>query len=185
MRRIAAVMLMCLLFCGCTKTESSVQRAVEFRAALVQAGGCRYQAEICADFGGTVECFTVRCDSRADGATELVIESPESLAGIAATVTDKGGKITYDGMAVDFGLLADDTLAPAAAPALLVSCWSSEYITCGGTEGEYYRASYEKGFDESAVKIDTWFENHLPIYAEVCYNNTGILRFTITEFEFY
>lgn len=185
MRKIAAVVLMCLLLCGCTKTENSVHEAVRFRADLVQAGGCRYRAEICADFGTTVECFTVSCESLADGTTELVIESPESLSGITATITDKGGKITYDGMAVDFGLLADDSLAPAAVPALMVSCWSSEYIVCGGNEEGRYRASYEKGFDESVVKIDTWFENHLPIYTEVCYNDCGILRITITEFEFY
>ena len=185
MRRIAAAVFLCLLLCGCAKTENAVHQAVEFRAALVQAGGCRYKAEICADFGGTVENFAVRCDSMADGTTELTIEKPESLSGITATVTDKGGKITYDGMAVDFGLLADGSLAPAAAPSLLISCWSSEYITCGGNEDGRYRASYEKGFDEAVLKIDTWFENHLPIYAEVCYNNTGILRLTITEFEFY
>ena len=185
MRRIAAAVLLCLFLCGCTKSENAIQQAVEFRAALVQAGGCRYKAEICADFGQTVECFTVRCDSKADGTTDLAIERPESLAGITATVTDKGGKITYEGMAVDFGLLADGTLAPAAAPALLVNCWSSEYIAYGGNEGDRYRAGYEKGFDPSVLKIDTWFENNLPIYAEVCYNDTGILRLTITEFELY
>lgn len=162
-----------------------VSEAVEFRAALVQAGGCSYVAEICADFGSTVETFVLDCNSAADGTTELSIRSPETLEGITATVSGSGGKITYDGMAVDFGLLADDSLAPAAAPALMVECWSTEYIAYGGTEEGRYRAGYEKGFDETVVKVDTWFENHLPIYAEVCYNNTRILRLTITEFQFH
>ena len=148
----------------------------------MQAGACSYQAEITADFGGNVESFTVFCNSLADGTTELTILKPESLEGLTATVTDKGGKITYDGMAVDFGLLADGSLAPAAAPALVVDCWTSEYIASAGMEENLYRVSYEKGFDDATLKVDTWFENHLPIYAEVCYNNTRILRMTITEF---
>lgn len=185
MRRIITAIILCLFLCGCVEKENAVSEAVEFRAALVQAGGCSYIAEICADFGERVETFTVSCRSLADGTTEMTVLLPKSLEGLTATVSDSGGKITYDGMAMDFGLLADDSLAPAAAPALMVECWSSEYIAYGGMEEGRYRTGYEKGFDEAAVKVDTWFENHLPIYAEVCYNDMRILRLTITEFQFY
>lgn len=181
---MVAVVLLCVFLCGCSAEENVVSQAVEFRAALVQAGGCSYTAQISADFGGTVEEFTVSCRSLADGTTELTILAPETLEGITATVTDSGGKITYEGMAVDFGLLANNSLAPAAAPSLIAACWSSEYIAFAGMEEELYRVTYEKGFDEGALKVDTWFENSLPIYAEVCYNNTRILRLTITEFQF-
>lgn len=180
-----ALVVLCLFLCGCSEKKSAVSPAVEFRAQLVQAGGCSYIAQICADFGENVETFTVSCRSLADGTTELTILQPESLEGLTATVTQKGGSINYDGMAADFGLMADDSLAPAAAPALMVACWSSEYIAYGGAEEGRYRAGYEKGFDEAVLKVDTWFENHLPIYAEVCYNDMRILRLTITEFQFY
>lgn len=162
-----------------------ISRAVEFRAALVQAGGCSFQAEIIADFGETVESFTVSCEAQADGETNLTILEPETLAGITANVTQAGGKITYDGIMLDFGLLAEEALAPAAAPSLMVACWSGEYISSAGNEDAYYRVSYEKGYDEDVLKVDTWFENSLPIYAEVCYNDVRILQLKITKFEFY
>lgn len=184
MRRGIAVlmMLLLLLFCGCKSTENDLQEAIDFRASLVQAGGCSFRAEITADFDDYVEMFTVDCDCDADGTTRLTIVSPENLQGITATVTDRGGTITFDGLSVDFGLLADGNVIPAAAPAIAVTCWSSEYIAAAGTEGELYRVTYEKDFERKRVNVDTCFKNGLPISSEVCYNNQNILKIAISEF---
>ena len=45
-----------------------------------------------------------------------------------------------------------------------------------------FRATYEKDYEEKMLKVDTWFENGIPIYAEVCYNGQRILNLTISEF---
>ena len=81
-------------------------------------------------------------------------------------------------------LLANGEVTPAAAPALTALCWSAEYISAAGYEDELYRVTYEKGFDEKTLLVDTWFKNEVPIYAEVCYNEQRILRLTITDFHF-
>lgn len=177
------MMTVLLLLCGCKSTESYLEDAIEFRSSLVQAGGCSFRAEITADFTDYVEMFTVDCDCDADGTTRLTIVSPENLQGITATVTDRGGKITFEGMAVDFGLLADGNLIPAAAPAIAVTCWSSEYIASAGTVDTLYRVTYEKDFQQKRVDVDTCFKNGLPISSEICYNNQNMLKFTITEFK--
>ena len=75
-----------------------------------------------------------------------------------------------------------DSLASAAAPAITVTCWSSEYITAAGEDETGYRVTYEKDFDEKMLKVDTWFENGIPICVEVCYNNQRILNLTISDF---
>lgn len=173
-----------LLLGGCGSEESSVSPAIEFRAALVQAGGCGFEAQIEADFSDSIQRFTVSCAATTDGTTSLTILEPETLAGITATVTEQGGSVTYDGMAAEFGLLANGELAPAAAPALAVLCWTSEYIASAGYEEELYRVTYEKGFDEKLLLVDTWFKNAIPICAEVCYNNQRILKLTISDFEY-
>ena len=159
-----------------------LEPAIEFRAALLQAGGCSFRAEIEADFGDTVECFTVDCAFTTDGTARLTLIEPETLAGITATVTNGGGKITYDGMAVDFGLLANGNVIPAAAPALTALSWSGEYISAAGWEDDVYRVTYEKDFDEKRLQIETYFKNDLPILAEVCYNNQRILKLTISDY---
>lgn len=186
MRRIFFGTLLCLLLClsACGGEENAVSPAIEFRAALVQANGCSFQAEIEADFGDYTQRFTVVCETATDGTAKLTLLAPETIAGITATVSDIGGKITYDGMAAEFGLLANGEVAPAAAPALAAQCWTSEYIDSAGYEEGLCRVTYEKGFDEKKLIVDTWFENEVPIYAEMCYNNQRILRLTISDFHF-
>ena len=177
-------MLYALLF-GCAREETYLEPAIEFRAALLQAGGCRFHAKIEADFGDRVETFSVDCDFSADGTARLTVTEPESIAGVTAAVTERGGKITYDGMAVDFGLLANGNVSPAAAPALTALCWQGEYISAAGTEEDVYRVTYEKAFDEKRLQIDTCFKNDLPFFAEVCYNNQRILKLDISDYSFY
>ena len=187
MRRLFFTVLLCLLLClsACDKEENAVSPAIEFRAALVQADGCSFRAEIEADFGDFTQSFTVACETSADGTAKLTLLAPETLAGITATVSDGGGTITYDGMAAEFGLLANGEVVPAAAPALTAQCWAAEYIAAAGYEEELCRVTYEKGFDEKTLLVDTWFENEVPIYAEMCYNNQRILRLTISDFHFH
>ncbi len=183
MRRFATLLILfAILLGGCAGSEAAVTPAADFRAALVQAGSCRFQAEITADYGDTVQCFTLECQADAEGVLRVTVLAPETIADITATVSEGGGSITYDGMALDFELLANGNVAPIAAPAIAVRCWLSEYIASGGMEKEHYRATYEKDFDEKRLTLDTWFENGLPFLAEVCYNEQRILRMTISDF---
>ena len=40
----------------------------------------------------------------------------------------------------------------------------------------------QKDFDEKRLVTDTWFENGVPICAEVCYNGQRILKILISSF---
>lgn len=174
--------MLCALLFGCAREESVLEPAIAFRATLLQAGGCSFHAKIEADFGDRVETFAVDCDYSADGTANLTITEPGTLEGITAAVTERGGKITYDGMSVDFGLLANGNVIPAAAPALTALSWCGEFISAAGWEEDVYRVTYEKDFDEKRLQIDTFFKNDLPILAEVCYNNQRILKLDISDF---
>lgn len=184
MRRILVLLaLAALLLSGCGGTENLLTPAIEFRASLVQAGGCSFTAKVTADDGEAVEEFTLRCASDEMGAVRFEVAAPQTLAGITATVSADGGTITYDGMAMDFGLLANGNVIPAAAPALVVCCWRQEYLAAAGADETGYRATYEKGFDEKRLVVDCWFENGIPIYAEVCYNNQRVLKLELSDFK--
>ncbi len=159
--------------------------AIKFRTDLVQAGGCSFTALITADFGDTVQEFTLECMTDDSDRLHLTVIAPETLAGISATVSEAGGKITYDGMAMDFGLLANGNVIPAAAPAIVNACWTGAYIACGGDEDGLYRVTYEKDYDEKKLIVDTWFEKNLPICAEICYNDERIIKITISDFSFH
>ena len=122
-RFLALLLLTVLLLSGCAGAGDVLAPAIEFRAALVQAGGCSFTAEVTADDGEAVETFTLDCTVDETGAVHFEVVQPQTLAGITATVSADGGTITYDGMAMDFGLFANGNVIPAAAPALVVCCW--------------------------------------------------------------
>ena len=140
------------------------------------------RAELTADYGDYVVPFALDCETEVNGPTHFTVAAPETLAGITAAVDETGGTVTYDGLMMDFGLLANGRLAPAAGPAVVAYCWSSAYLAAGGEEDGRFRATYEKDYEEKMLKVDTWFENGIPIYAEVCYNGQRILNLTISEF---
>ena len=179
--KLAVLLTICLLLTGCGSAENALSSAIEFRTELVQAGGCSFEAQVTADFGDTLQEFTLDCDADEKGNTAFTVKKPETLEGITGCAAEDGGKITYDGMAMDFGLLADGRVTPAAAPAILASCWAKEYIASAGMEEECCRVTYEKGFEKKLI-VDTWFQNQVPIYGEVCYNGTEILKIEIADF---
>ena len=134
MRRGCAVLMMCLclLLGGCGGRSQGVSPAIAFRASLVQAGGCSFRAELTADYGDYVVPFALDCETEVNGPTHFTVAAPETLAGITAAVDETGGTVTYDGLMMDFGLLANGRLAPAAGPAVVAYCWSSAYLAAGG-----------------------------------------------------
>lgn len=182
MRRFAAVLILIGMFlAGCTAQKDTLSPAIGFRASLAR-GGCSFHAVVQADLGETAVRFAMNCNVTPDGALTLSVTEPETLAGITARVAAQSGKLTYDGMAMDFGLLANGNVIPAAAPAIVADCWLRQYISSAGQEEERYRVTYERGFDEKKLFVDTWFENEIPICAEVCYNGQRILKLQITDF---
>jgi len=182
LRRIIIAFLLCLLCTACASEEEVLSPAIDFRAEVVQNGGCSFVAQVEADFGQTVQMFTLQCQTNENDELRFSVLAPETLAGISATVTEGGGTITYDGMAMDFGLLANGNVIPAAAPAIVSSCWTNAYIASAGNENSLYRATYEKNYDEKKLIVETWFEKGLPISAEICYNNERVIKITISDF---
>lgn len=186
MRRILLSVLLCfVVLSACAGDDGHIRPAIDFRAALVQSGGCSFTGEISADDGECIQIFRLSCDADAGGALSFTILEPETLEGISATVTEGGERLDYDGLSVDLGLLADESLAPAAAPGVILQSWLEGYILWGGESEEYYEVTYEQELNQVLLKVVTTFKNKLPISAEVCYNNGRILQMKIEEFQFH
>ncbi len=178
-------MLLCLLvLTGCAPSQKNADAATAFRAALLESGGCTFVCRVTADFGETVQIFALDCAyDTARGAVDFTVLEPQSLAGITATVTDEGAAVTYDGMAMELGLLAGESVMPAAAPALAAVCWTDAPITAVGAENDRTRVTYERTLCGRRLTVDTWLENGLPISAQVCYNQQCILKLEFSEFQ--
>ena len=172
-----------MLLSACS-AKRPVQPPLTFRTALLQSGGCSFTAAITADYGESAASFTLDCVFSPETGASVTVTEPESIAGIQAQVKDTAASVSYDGMQLGLGSLANGNLAPLAAPYVLGQCWAGEYIDATGTEDGLLRTTYRMGYEEKELVVDTWFsqEPFTPVRAELSYEGRMVLRADISAF---
>ena len=152
----------------------------ELRAVLP---GAR-TAAITADYGESAASFTLDCVFSPETGASVTVTEPESIAGIQAQVKDTAASVSYDGMQLGLGSLANGNLAPLAAPYVLGQCWAGEYIDATGTEDGLLRTTYRMGYEEKELVVDTWFSQEplTPVRAEISFEGRMVLRTDISAF---
>ena len=177
-------MILCLslLLCGCGGQNRAMQTALELRTALLERG-CSFTAEIEAHLADGTAQFTLSCECEPDGTTELEVRLPESVAGIEATVQPDGQSVRFDGVGLDFGLLADGQLAPMAIPQLLYRCWTREYIREAGKDRENFSAVYLSGYGDRELAVEQWLSaDGTPLYADLWFGIENAASVSIRDF---
>ena len=114
-----------MLLSACS-AKRPAQPPLTFRTALLQSGGCSFTAAITADYGESAASFTLDCVFSPETGASVTVTEPESIAGIQAQVKDTAAFVSYDGMQLGLGSLANGNLAPLAAPYVLGQCWAGE-----------------------------------------------------------
>lgn len=172
--------------CSCRPARPNVRpsRPLTFRTALLQSGGCSFTAAITADYGESAASFTLDCVFSPETGASVTVTEPESIAGIQAQVKDTAASVSYDGMQLGLGSLANGNLAPLAAPYVLGQCWAGEYIDATGTEDSLLRTTYRMGYEEKELVVDTWFSQEplAPVRAELSFEGRMVLRADISAF---
>ena len=174
---------MFLFLVGCSSDHAdNGQFALDFRTTMLGSSGCSFSAKITADYEEHVFVFAVDCRSK-DGQMHLCVKEPESIAGIAATVSDSGTELVFEDVELDFGQLANGRVSPVTVPGLLEQCWRSAYIAWSGADGEAQRITYLHGYNSEELTVDTWFSDGVPFYAEVLCDNVKCISVEILNFE--
>lgn len=184
MRRflIAVLMMPLLLLSACSGGETNeLQAPMQLRTELLAAESCSFTAEMQVDVQGRLYQIVLDCICHTDGTSEMTVRSPASLEGVSATLRGSDGLLSFDGMAVDFGLLADSELAPIALPALMAEYWRSAYILASGQEEGRLRVTYQDDFSDDGVLVDTWLEDGLPVYTEISLNGAVVAELRLSD----
>lgn len=161
-----------------------MQNALDFRTALLEAGGCSFTANVSVDYGDTAAKFTLACEYAPQTGVHLRVTEPQSIAGIEADVSGTDAALTFDGTQLALAPLAGDLLAPLAAPMIVCRSWAEGYIDAAGSEDAYIRATYLDGYDAQELTVDTWFlaESGWPVRAELASGGQTLMKLELTNF---
>ena len=183
MKRIWLLLCAVLLITGCGGKGKELHRAMELRSRLLEASECSFRTEITADYGDKVHNFTMENTSDGNGNVRFTVSAPDSIAGIAGTIRNSGGELTFEDTALSFPLLADGQLAPVSAPWLLMKTLRSGYLTSAGMEGELLRITIDDRYEEDALTADIWIDSeNCPVRGEFLWQGRSILTILVEDF---
>ncbi len=178
-----ALALTLTLFAGCGETASALERAMTFRAKLLAAAGCTFDAEVIADYGDKSHSFSLSCQADENGNLTFTVTAPETLAGITGTVSASGGELTFQDKALAFDLLADGQISPVSGPWLLLTTLRSGYLTSCGGSGEGLRLSIDDSYREDALSMEILTDGtDQPTQADIVWQGRRIVSLRIKNF---
>ena len=184
MKRIIPILLILVLLAGCAGARDTMDRAMALRSALL-AKGAEFDAAVTADYGDKTYSFGMHCRMEAQGKVTFSVTAQETIAGITGTVSASGGKLTFDGNALAFTLLADGQVSPVSGPWLLMKTLRSGYLTSCGVEDGCLRIAIDDSYEDDALHLDVWLdESDCPKRGEILWKGRRILTVEIENFVF-
>lgn len=183
MKKIACVILLVLLLCGCSMKNREMERGLTLRTALLGSSLCSFDVDIIADYGDKLHVFSMNCQADSTGTVRFTVTAPESISGITGTVDGEKGALTFGDTALYIPLLADNQVTPVCAPWLLLKTLRAGFITSAGSEEKMTRLSIDDRYEDDALHLDVWLEESgTPVKAEVLYRERRILSMDVKNF---
>lgn len=182
MKRLAVLLILAWLLCGCRQTE--LEQGMALRGKLLQAEECTFDAKVTADYGDKLYEFSMACKADKDGVVTFTVTEPETISGITGKVNKSGGAITFDDTVLEFGLMAEGRLSPVSAPWLLIKTLRSGYLKSAGREDGVTRLTLDDSFQEDALMVDVWMgEDGLPTRGEILSDGRRILTVEVENLQ--
>ena len=185
MKRMIWLLGVMVVLTGCSQENRDLAAAMKMREELLSAQGCAFHARVTADYGDSLNSFSMDCRGDSSGNLDFEITEPQTIAGIRGTISDQGGSIAFEDQALYFPLLTDDQLTPASAPWIFLKTLRSGCITAVCREEELLRLTIDDSYEEDALKLDIWLRDEkVPIRGDVLYDGKRILTIEAENFVF-
>ena len=157
---------------------------MKLRASLLGCLGCGFDVTITADYGDEVHQFAMSCQSGGWGDLQFTVTQPESIAGITGTISSGEGKLTFDDVALQFPLLADEQVTPVSGPWILMKTLLGGYLTAANEEEDLLHLTINDSYEEDALQMEIWLNaDDLPINAEILYDGRRIVTMAVENFQ--
>ena len=185
MKRILSVLLAVVMLSGCENKDRGLSRVIALRERLLSGGGCSFDAVITADYGDKIYTFSMACQTNDQGDLTFTVTDPQTISGIAGTVTQQGGHLTFDDHALAFQMLADGQVTPVSAPWLLIRTLRSGYISACGADGDNLRIAMDDSYREDALHLDIWIDSqNVPIRGEILWQGQRVVSLEVRNFSY-
>lgn len=183
MKRVGVLFLFLFLLSGCSHAPEEMERGLALRSSILQAETCRFSSRITADYGDKIVEFAMDCCGHENGDLQFTVTEPESISQITGTISENGGKLTFDGLALCFEKMADEQLSPVSAPWIFWQTLRSGYMTSAGMEGDWLRLTIDDSYEDDALHLDIWLsDDNMPARAEILHDGSRILSLQIENF---
>lgn len=183
MKRAAALVCILILMSGCSSKNTELERGMALRSKLLSAERVYFDIEILADYGDKLHSFSMNCETDSLGNLTFTVTAPETISGITGAILQEGGKLTFDDVALQFDMMADDLLSPISAPWILMKTLRSGFLTSACTEEEQIRLTIDDSYEEDALQLDIWLDSSdLPSRAEILCDGRKILSLSVSNF---
>ena len=183
MKRIVCIICLLALLTGCSGENEALNRAMALRTKLLSKS-VSFETVITADYGDRTYTFSADCNADPQGTLNFKVTQPQSIAGISGSVSATGGKLTFDGYALAFELMADGQVTPVSGPWILMNTLRSGYLTSCGIEGGMLRLAIDDSYEENALHLDIWLgDEDLPVRGEVLWQGNRILSMEVKNFK--
>lgn len=144
-----------------------------------------FDAEITADYGDKIYQFSMQCHADVTGNLKFTVTEPQSIAGIAGTVSKGSGKLTFDDKVLAFDILADELISPVSGPWVLMETLRGGYLTSCSQEGDLLRVAIDDSYEENALHLDIWLtDEDIPKQCQIYWQGRRLLSIDVRNFTF-
>ena len=175
-RICTALMIGCLALTACGSTGQ--QRLEAARTRMAEAETMSMTAQVQADFGETIEQYTLEYSYDGDCWTAVVLE-PAFVAGITARISEDTSELEYDGAILVTGDLTGNGIAPISAVPLIHETVRKGMTDCVWEEGDLLAGTF---LYDDAISVSVWFDAEgLPAAAELIESGTVKAKCILTN----
>ena len=185
MKRFLAVLLVIFMLSGCTSDSGALDRGMLLRQKVLSGDGCAFDVTVTADYGDKLYRFGLSCQTDKAGNLTFTVLEPSSIEGISGMITEEGGKLTFDGNALAFELLADGQISPISAPWIFMHTLRSGYIRACEETNNNLHIIIDDSYAEDSLQMDIYTDqNDIPVRAEILWQGRRIVSLDVIKFQF-
>lgn len=182
--KLAAILCIAIILCGCKNSEDSLKEGMALRREILESSGCSFHSTVTADYGEKIYVFQMDCKTDKEGTLQFAVTSPDTISGITGKIDNDGGAITFDDKVLAFQTLADGQVTPVTAPWLMIKTLRSGYIRDAVATEEGFEVSIDDSYKEDALRLVIGVVGGKPATAEIYWQSRRILTVTVEDFVF-